>query len=437
MSSALGLAAVSAALRGYLEQRLGTPEMEAIAGGPVGVACESPATPVKPGNGGAEPSRLTLFLYAVGRNPGWANATQPERNSAGARTAPAVLGLDLHYLLTAHGAAAYAQEAMLGGAMLALAEAGVLGRETIRRLLPADADPGGGLALAGLADQVETIRVTQEPLDLDAMSKLWSVLQAPDRPRVAYKVTVALLEAKSGGAPPPPPLGAALAARGLLRPTIDLVANAAPGDPPRPITAGETLLVQGSGLFATGAQVLLDGVDMTAQVVPGTWRAAGFQLALPAVLPAGVEAGTRAIQVMLPAQFAAGPRGGELSNPALFLLRPKVGAAEVSGQKKVNGGRVAALIAVPVTPPVRRGQRVELLLTPAPGSPAGRGGVVVGWAPPLVVGTPPPEPKPAFAVEQLPAGDWLYRIAVDGADSALTMGAGGFEAPVVGVVAPP
>lgn len=53
-------------------------------------------------------------------------------------------------------------------------------------------------------EEVEQIRITHDPLDLDAMTKLWSMLQAPYRPSMAYRVSVALIGARSGGAVAPP-----------------------------------------------------------------------------------------------------------------------------------------------------------------------------------------------------------------------------------------
>lgn len=71
------------------------------------------------------------------------NATYP------ARTGPARTAFDLHYLVSAHGVAEFAQEAILGHAMLALSGAAVLGREMVRRLLPVDAGADRMLVLAG------------------------------------------------------------------------------------------------------------------------------------------------------------------------------------------------------------------------------------------------------------------------------------------------
>jgi hypothetical protein len=45
------------------------------------------------------------------------------------------------------------------------------------------------LASSGLADGVDRLRVTQQFLSFEEMSKLWSVLQARYRPSVTYEVS--------------------------------------------------------------------------------------------------------------------------------------------------------------------------------------------------------------------------------------------------------
>ncbi len=64
------------------------------------------------------------------------------------------------------------------------------------------------LAAADLADQVEAVTVTLEPMDTEEMSRLWSAIQAHYRPTAAYVVSVVLIEAqqaRSGAAARPDP----------------------------------------------------------------------------------------------------------------------------------------------------------------------------------------------------------------------------------------
>src|SRR5690606_3525495 len=60
------------------------------------------------------------------------------------------------------------------------------------------------LATSGLADQIEQIKITTDPINTEELSKLWSAFQTRYRPCAAYKVTVILIEtSKSVIAPLP------------------------------------------------------------------------------------------------------------------------------------------------------------------------------------------------------------------------------------------
>src|SRR5262249_34327945 len=52
------------------------------------------------------------------------------------------------------------------------------------------------LTAADLADQVDSITITDESLDSEEMSRLWSAIQAHYRPTTAYVVSVVLIEAR-------------------------------------------------------------------------------------------------------------------------------------------------------------------------------------------------------------------------------------------------
>ena len=87
-----------------------------------------------------------------------------------------------------------------------LHERPVLDRAAIRRAL--DPSPLGpsilppafqALAASDLADQVEAVTVTPEPMDTEEMSRLWSAIQSHYRPTAAYVVSVVLIETHEAG----------------------------------------------------------------------------------------------------------------------------------------------------------------------------------------------------------------------------------------------
>ena len=89
-----------------------------------------------------EPTGVNLYLHQVTPNPGWRNAGCPRASGTGERIGSPPLALDLHYLLTAYGAEPYHAEVLLGHAMLALHDLGVLApRRSAPRSTPARRRP--------------------------------------------------------------------------------------------------------------------------------------------------------------------------------------------------------------------------------------------------------------------------------------------------------
>src|SRR3569623_1793885 len=201
MSSPLAIAAVTAVLRDLLNNGLIDHNITGALGNNVPVPAVPPA-PIAIAGANAR-SQLNLFFYQLTPNAGWRNAGLPSRDERGNRLSNPPLALDLHYLLTAYGAAALHSEIVLGYAMHLLHETPVLDRQAIRTAL------GGGtvdsrilppafqaLSAADLADQVEQIKITPETMSTEEMSKLWAALQALFRPTAAYHLSVVLIEAR-------------------------------------------------------------------------------------------------------------------------------------------------------------------------------------------------------------------------------------------------
>ena len=125
----------------------------------------------------------------------------PSRDARGRRVSNPALALDLHYLLTAYGRTDLQAEVLLGYGMELLHETGAISRDAIRTALnPPEPVDGSllpsvyqALRAADLADQVEMIKVTPAVMNLDAISNLWSAMQAHYRPTAPYLVTVVLI----------------------------------------------------------------------------------------------------------------------------------------------------------------------------------------------------------------------------------------------------
>jgi hypothetical protein len=203
MSSALGVAAVTAAMKDLLNEGLLNHDLSSI-----GSFAVTALPPDRVATGQNEPNQLNLFLYQVTSNSGWRNVGLPTRGGDGHRLGSAPLALDLHYMLTAYGAKDLNAEVLLGYAMLLLHETPVLTREQLRIVLggPPLVDgsilpsPFGTLSAADLADQIELVKITPVFLSTEDLSKMWTAMQARYRPTVAYVASVVLLESGPGQA---------------------------------------------------------------------------------------------------------------------------------------------------------------------------------------------------------------------------------------------
>ncbi len=140
---------------------------------------------------------INLFLFRASVNSTFRNHDTPTRDSRGNLVQHPATGLDLDYLFTFSGPSVEAQ-LLLGQTVAALHAEPIL---TPRRItetidLATAANQDAAIADADLADQAERLRVTPIPLDLEELSKLWSVfLQVPYDLSIAYRVSVVLISA--------------------------------------------------------------------------------------------------------------------------------------------------------------------------------------------------------------------------------------------------
>jgi hypothetical protein len=145
--------------------------------------------------GSEEPNQINVFMYGVAPHSSLRRNAPPRQGGA---TALAPLALDLHYLVTAYGAQDYHSEILLGCVVHLLGSTPVLTREIMRDALQTSStkhqkssmSPArAALAASDVVDAGDRIRITQQFLSFEEMSKLWSVLQARYRPSVTYEVS--------------------------------------------------------------------------------------------------------------------------------------------------------------------------------------------------------------------------------------------------------
>lgn len=350
MSNALAIAAVSAVLKDLLENGLIDALASTAIGNPVAVSVRQPDRVL---GQEAEKAQLNLFLYHVAPNQGWRNVGLPARDQAGTAVNNPPLALDLTYLVTAYGDNNLEAEILLGYAMQLLHETPTLARKTIEHclkktnVLNGKTLPSGDgvLSAAALAEQVEQIKLTLQPVNTDEMAKLWSAFQAKYRPSVVYLASVVLIEQARPVKQAPPVREQRFFALPFARPVIETVA-------PQMVTVGEPITLTGQNLAGSDVTVNFDG-----HLVGETSVTPDKQLRVS--VPVSLAAGIHTVQVVHTFALNSGrlpvepPRRFE-SNLAAFVLRPTItGIEQVPGAKQIQ---------INFAPPVAREQTVVLLL---------------------------------------------------------------------------
>ena len=260
MSSALAIAAVTAAIKDLLNDGLLNHDLSQI-----GSFSVTATPPDRITTGQNEPNQLNLFLYQLTSNSGWRNVGMPSRDATGTLVGNSPLALDLHYLLTAYGSQDFNAEILLGYAMQLLHETPVLSRAQLRTVLggvsPVDGSilpgPFGNLSALDLADQIELVKITPVFLNSEELSKMWTAMQARYRPTMAYMVSVVLIESRGGTRIAPPvlqqgPNDSGPVAVGAPPPSLASVRPAASTSLPA-MRLGDDLVVSGSQLQSAGA----------------------------------------------------------------------------------------------------------------------------------------------------------------------------------------
>jgi hypothetical protein len=406
MSSPLAIGAVSAVLRNLLDNGLidvGAPLS------PVKVTAVAPDT-IKLDEPEPTPS-LNLFLYRTSRNLGWLEVGQPTFDGNGTRVASPPLALNLHYLLTAYGAADFQAEILLGYAMHLMHERPVLDRAAIRRALQPDPldttilPPAfQALTASDLADQIDSVTITDEPMDSEEMSRLWSAIQAHYRPTAAYVVSVVLIEARRPNRSPLPVLTRGITVEPSLLPPFPTILEIDPQHDQPAARLGEPVRVAGHHLDGTSTVVrfahrlLADPNEIT---VGASDDPSGIDVTLPTGATAEQDwpAGVYTVTVELIRPGETKPR---VSNVGAMLLAPEPELPPSTVTRDGTTHRVT--VALDVRPQLRPEQDATLTL----GGDSG-----------------PVDPHPTatstltFQLGVVPPNAQWVRLTVDGVDSLL------------------
>ena len=409
MSTALAIAGVTQLLRDLLNDGIVDNDVAANIGTNVVVHARAPdlLDPVNDEN-----SVLNVFLYKVDPQTNWQNEILATRGPDGRRVANTPLALDLYYLISAASGEDLHADILLGHAMQILHEHPGFDRdEIISGLTPAPVIAGGlppvlqALAQAGLADQVEHLRISPIYLGLEEMSKLWSAFQTSYRSSMAYRVSSVIIARQEPTMQPLPVLtigtnnaGPEVAPSFTAGPPFLRAVTLPQGQPSARL--GDTLVLWGQGLDGLNLLVRFESpvLDDPIDLPPDTGGGARMRSVTIPNAPATWAAGVFTVR------FLAAPASGEphrASNSVAIQIapRPQLPPASVT---RPDPQTVQVTLAI--RPRIRPDQQVELIL----------GGTAVLAPPRTAVQT-----QASFDFPALAAGSYPLRLRVDGVESWL------------------
>ena len=363
-------------------------------------------------SGSATPTTgVNIFLFQVSHNPHWGNADLPTRGADGEASRRPQAALDLHYLLSFYGDESTLEpQRLLGSTVAYLHSQPMLTRAQVAAAV---SDPHK-LFLVGsdLADQIDLVRFAPLSFTLDELSRLWSIfLQTHYVLSIAFKASVALIERNVTVKPAPPMRELRLAAAPLRHPFIQRILSQ--DGPDAAIFPGGGVVVEGTDLAGQATRVEVDRAPLAVATAEDT------QIKLS--LPINLAAGPHSLLVRQGVDVGAsdGPRWTLSSNLAAFVAHPVItqtaGNFDIAITNVQGAGNAprSATITVHVTPDLGTNQTATLeLLNPqqvaytflaAPRSTAGG--------------------DLSFHVVGVTAGEYLFRVRVDGAESPLTLDA--------------
>ncbi|MEO8368713.1 MAG: DUF4255 domain-containing protein [Candidatus Solibacter sp.] len=356
--------------------------------------------------------RVRLFLYQVTPNPALRNNDLPTRTATGeARQRPTV-AIDLRYMLAFYGNEALLEpQLMLGAVVRDLHAKPVLTPDMIANAIASQPF----LTNSNLADSIEQVKIVAHPMDLEELSKLWSVLyQTPYTLTLGYQASVILIESTDPASPALPVLRRGELDRGVETllgafPLLDSIHIGEIADPVARLRLpsypnarmGAILTVRGRNLGGDTVTLTFRHANLLAPIVvtipPADRTATQVITAIPTGPAADVAWPAGLYQVELALTTASGVR---TSNRINFSLAPQI--TGIAPASPIAGAGTDVTLTVSCSPQVLPGQLVSALF-------AGRD--IPAEPHPLPVGSVD------FVVRLAPvAGPELLRLRVEGVD---------------------
>ncbi|MDH4273637.1 MAG: DUF4255 domain-containing protein [Gammaproteobacteria bacterium] len=400
MSNYLAIATVTAALREHL-----TPAVkDAVSGAKVTLARPHKAPDVS----SDESPLVNLYLYQVTPNVALRNIDLPTRSNNGTLYQRPRTGVDLHYLMTFYGDQKKLEpECLLGAVIKTLHAQPVMHRALVAQLV-ADTTNYPMLADSDLQHAVDLVKFTPISYSLEELSKLWSVfLQTPYTLSAAYIGTAVVIEASSAPASALPVRSRRLYVETLRQPSVDRV-QAVGDDATRFIEADTSIVIYGRQLKGTVTRLRLGA----AELIPSLIEDLKIEMNLADAPADVVRSGAQTLTVLHYVGPTSDLRIAAESIAVAVIVHPRLKAIAVDDVVIREDGLRDATLSIDVVPTLASGQRISVLMN----------SYSAATTPSYSFTLAPPASDTAHLVINVTgvaAGEYLLRIQVDGAMSAL------------------
>ncbi|MBE9004760.1 DUF4255 domain-containing protein [Fortiea sp. LEGE XX443] len=362
-------------------------------------------------NGATPEAGVNVYLYDILLNSAWRSADLRQRHSDEKYTKRSQTGLDLYYLLTCYGNDVELEpQRLMGSIVRTLNSKSMITQEMIRETV-ADST-FTFLADSNLAEQVEAIAISPVDMNIEEISKIWTVFfQTPYSLSLGYKASVILID--SGDIPKKPlpvrniqrhvtPYQPAIAHIKVAEELSKLWQTQNATTPL--ILATSTLLIQGNKLNADITQVRIGNVTATPQTVTEKQ----ITLDISTIPIQSLRAGVQSLQVIHPQQQVS-------SNVLPILLRPTIQEITISNLHGRGNDPRSADINVKVNFTIDKTQQVTLVLTELSFTQ------FTGYSFEQTKNRRNNTNSITFAITDCLPGNYLVRLVVDGAESLLSV----------------
>lgn len=395
MSNYLAIASVTAALKALLD----APVSGTVNGANVFIG--RPKADVS-----STDAEIYIYLYQIMTNGAYRNTDVPTRRNDGTLIQHPTAALDLYYLLSFYGKENELEpQRLLGTVVRVLHSKPILTRKMIRTTTEGISYLEG----SDLHAQVEMVKFSPLSLNLEELSKLWSVFfQTPYSLSVAYQASLVLIESTFTKSTPLPVLTRGPEDHGAkvfpnLIPPIPLIDRIEPPNKQPSALLGDTLTISGHHLKGENISIIFRHrllEDPNELIVLSNDTPTELQITLPDCENGAEDwpAGICSVAVNIPTEDGT----VQLTNEIPLLIAPQITTnLPITVQRDTNGDITFTL---EICPDIMPEQRASLIV-----------GDLEVLAEPHTEQTN----QLTFKIQDAPVGEHYVRLRIDGTESHL------------------